>query len=393
MSASARIRRTFRQIYRSFVVKTGRAEALGLGAGGPAASASPGCLIEPLEPRLLLDGMPSTGEVPILFIIVEGGPQPEHDMHPNHDLSYWQGLVDGAGGANVLANCTRIDFSDTLNGITGRFGPDSAFPRGGSTLFALSARADLNVLQSQVGFWTFAVNSDNGARLRIDGQVVCDDGQSHTTPRDAFGQVWLTPGVHSLELTYYQLYGTASLELSAAPGIHTQWGDDFRLITSGSGAGLHTLPAGFEVRQVFATGYLNSMETADVVLAEPFPDVVDYFTAASNGALTLKPAVEGDLDGVPDGIVGIDPDGNVVEYPYYEQDAPMKRWLSVKAADPMFDYSVYDTDHNGVLGRSELLVVTIGSDMNGNEHRWTMADPSPVPNPNDPTITWYEAAG
>ncbi len=67
------------------------------------------------------------------------------------------------------------------------------------------------------GVWTFGVNSDNGARLRIDGKDVIEDNSAHEA-EDHFGVVELTAGLHEIDIFYYEYMGDAGLELFAARG-------------------------------------------------------------------------------------------------------------------------------------------------------------------------------
>jgi hexosaminidase len=60
--------------------------------------------------------------------------------------------------------------------------------------------------------YTFHLASDDGAKLRVDGELVVDhDGQHATTEKQ--GQAALRAGLHALELTYFQGPGGADLRL------------------------------------------------------------------------------------------------------------------------------------------------------------------------------------
>ena len=71
--------------------------------------------------------------------------------------------------------------------------------------------ADVEI--EQAGEYTFRLESDDGARLYIDGEEVIDhDGVHAASPKD--GDVTLTAGSHELEIDYFQAGGGAVLKLS-----------------------------------------------------------------------------------------------------------------------------------------------------------------------------------
>jgi hexosaminidase len=63
--------------------------------------------------------------------------------------------------------------------------------------------------------YTFHLTSDDGAKLRLDGEIVVDhDGQHATTEKQ--GQAALRAGLHAMELTYFQGPGGAALRLEVS---------------------------------------------------------------------------------------------------------------------------------------------------------------------------------
>src|SRR5215469_6516597 len=62
------------------------------------------------------------------------------------------------------------------------------------------------------GFYEFAVESDDGAILQIDDEVVVDNDGSHG-PRSASGHIPLRQGFHKLQLRYFQAEGGAWLRV------------------------------------------------------------------------------------------------------------------------------------------------------------------------------------
>jgi hypothetical protein len=125
---------------------------------------------------------------------------------------YLQSAISLLGGQNVGATTTNtyatVNFVD---GVDGDFtSGNTAFPGGGGDNFAVQITATLVV--NTPGEYTFVVNCDDGARLRIDGQdVIVDDG-THA-PGGNSGRITLTKPTAQLELIYYDATGGAEVEL------------------------------------------------------------------------------------------------------------------------------------------------------------------------------------
>ena len=118
-----------------------------------------------------------------------------------------------------------VNFSNAGYGQPwGNFDSDNSFP--GITLnsnidkFAVRITSELTV--NTAGYWTFLTNSDDGVRLRIDGENVIVDDSLHPTA-DRWGTTILSAGSHNLELVYFENKGVASLELSAAQGNYPEY--------------------------------------------------------------------------------------------------------------------------------------------------------------------------
>ena len=160
---------------------------------------------------------------------------------PNTDALLDNGSIVGDSGDYKVVN-----FLDT-NG-NGHFGADSVFP--GDTAsddnnFAVEATATLYVSGESAGWWTFAVNSDDGFRLSIDGadfssfagdvdtQIV-DGNLQFPNGRgtdDSFGSIYLAAGAYDLNLRFWEGTGGAALELFYAAGVHTSFDGSFDLLT------------------------------------------------------------------------------------------------------------------------------------------------------------------
>lgn len=151
-------------------------------------------------------------------------------------------------GVNAIDHLTGI--YPVIN-FVGSGSDDARFDDGVSTLhggdqsnYALRATGILIIPTS--GPWTFHVNSDDGFRLRLNGQVISEYADPRA-PSDTFATVNLEAGQYALELTFFEAGGGDEVELSAAPGTHTSFSASlFRLIgdTDNGGLVILTPPAG-----------------------------------------------------------------------------------------------------------------------------------------------------
>jgi len=65
------------------------------------------------------------------------------------------------------------------------------------------------------GFYRFAMESDDGSVLRIDGEAVIDNDGDHG-PQLVTGHIPLRRGLHSISLQYFQSEGGATLSVGWA---------------------------------------------------------------------------------------------------------------------------------------------------------------------------------
>jgi uncharacterized delta-60 repeat protein len=110
----------------------------------------------------------------------------------------------------------QLDLFDTTNGAAGNWTFDNAIPGDGGDFYGIQATGTIQV--NAAGDYTFAVGSDNGSRLRVDGNdvVVYDVGWQGFG--DRFGTVTLSAGAHTFELIGYEQNGAAGFEVSVAVG-------------------------------------------------------------------------------------------------------------------------------------------------------------------------------
>ena len=84
----------------------------------------------------------------------------------------------------------------------------------GADYFGLIATAEVPIVRE--GLYVLKVVSDDGVRVRVDGETVLEDWTWHA-PREVTAQLQLTAGSHAFELEYFQIYGAASLTLHLEP--------------------------------------------------------------------------------------------------------------------------------------------------------------------------------
>ena len=139
--------------------------------------------------------------------------------NPLADADQLLGLPVGDPGIGDEVTFVRNNinmFDDAVGGPRGLFGDDDAFPlddfEGDDDHFALSASATVRIPEGEEGDFTFAIHSDEGARLTIDGVDVIVDNSRHEASLQT-GTINLPAGDHTLELTYFEHTGNATLEL------------------------------------------------------------------------------------------------------------------------------------------------------------------------------------
>ena len=167
------------------------------------------------------------------------------------NLSEAEAVLAGTGRASQTVAVTPVvNFLETGGGGRGgRFRGDLSFPNdspGDDNDFAVRALGTITIPSS--GTWTFGTNSDDGVRLRIDGEFVINDDTLHS-PEFRFGQVELDEGPHRLELVFFERGGGAEVELFAVRGARTRFSSVFELVgdIENGGLAVETSPSGGEV--------------------------------------------------------------------------------------------------------------------------------------------------
>jgi len=87
-------------------------------------------------------------------------------------------------------NITPRRFSQGFPGVVDRF-----------EWFAIRYKGKIYIPQDE--HYTFALLSDDGSKLIIDGKVIIDNDGLHP-PREKIGRVYLKKGIHEIEIPYFQ---------------------------------------------------------------------------------------------------------------------------------------------------------------------------------------------
>jgi hypothetical protein len=188
-------------------------------------------------------------------------------------------------------------------------------PFGQSDDFASVAHGQIIIPEGQGGDWTFSVRSDDGFELYIPGarfepvpySAFATQYGSMWFPYDrgafrSLGHVSLQPGIHDIELIYYENEIFASVELSAALGRKTMHDNSFALVGAPAQRVIGRTPAAdtFSVTQVqrvpnglgdpTPSEQINSVDQAKELLAAPDPnDRVATMSAAAINHDTIVP--------------------------------------------------------------------------------------------------------
>ncbi len=114
--------------------------------------------------------------------------------------------------ATKLVSSTQwgiVEFDDKQDGTRGLFQVDNAWPVSPPETFAALVFGTFYI--DTAGTWTFGINHDDGARLKIDGVVVAS-GEGLADNRNSTFTSNFAAGYHTVEIVYFENGGGASLE-------------------------------------------------------------------------------------------------------------------------------------------------------------------------------------
>jgi len=134
-------------------------------------------------------------------------------------------LVNGQNIASQFTGpISLVDFADS--NTPGRFPGVLPFPgqSGLNAIDNLALQVTGTIVVPTTGTYTFAVRSDDGSRIKIDGVTVFTDNTNHGET-EFYTAVNLTAGVHTLDFVFFEGSGGAQVELFVAAGSHgvLQW--------------------------------------------------------------------------------------------------------------------------------------------------------------------------
>ena len=148
------------------------------------------------------------------------------------------------------------------------------------------------------GNYTFALNTDDGARLRIDGMDVIVDNSQHGPSDSAYVTTNLSVGLHAVEWTWFNAGGGAEGEAFATPGQSTSFNANFMLLGDPNGIPVVqtyvALPPYIVVQPASQFVQAGSNATFTVVANGQQPLFYQWFfnnaliPAATNATLTLN---------------------------------------------------------------------------------------------------------
>ena len=188
--------------------------------------------------------------------------------------------------SQILVEATEV--APYLNylgdGADGHYGANRILLTGNNENYAIKATGFISI--TTPGIYTFGINSDDGSRIKIDGNPVMTDDSNHG-PADFLGTTTLTAGLHSFEVIMWEGGGGDEVEFYATAGSYSAWGSQMRLVgdTANGGLAVFTLPAGVG-SNVIATNIQSTMQNT-----YPSCYVRQSFAATGPGAgtsLSLK---------------------------------------------------------------------------------------------------------
>ncbi|MBL9126248.1 MAG: Ig-like domain-containing protein, partial [Verrucomicrobiales bacterium] len=155
------------------------------------------------------------------------------------NLASARALLDDPGQqvAAYVQNTPVVNFYGNAEGIFSTSNRAFAGQTMGDDGNHFAVEATARVFIPAAGEWTFGVNSDDGFRLAVGGNTMEFDGGRGSTTSLA---TWTfdAPGEYDLNLLYFEITGSAQVELFAAQGRKETVDSGFRLVGDASLGGL-----------------------------------------------------------------------------------------------------------------------------------------------------------
>jgi len=145
---------------------------------------------------------------PVLFIIalvstLAGMPSKSAAQEQCVNVNVYSGFTDSGGGAPYS------DLVESFMAASVSFASDTGYSWHPSGLTDFGADITGALCVAAAGTYSFALDSDDGSLLFIDGNLVVDNGGSHS-PTTASGNATLTAGLHTFEVQFFECCGDPS---------------------------------------------------------------------------------------------------------------------------------------------------------------------------------------
>lgn len=140
------------------------------------------------------------------------------DVNANiFNLATADSIIANNAPTSVTEFNSELDLDDLGDGTRGNFGINSPWPGGATTTFVARVTG---LLVSSVTSMDFALNHDDGARLRVNGvDAIVFDGITDNLNSFGFNTTTLI-GSNLLEIVFFEQGGGASLELTGSASIN-----------------------------------------------------------------------------------------------------------------------------------------------------------------------------
>lgn len=196
-------------------------------------------------------------------------------------------LINGVNVASQLTTqISYVDFADY--NTAGRFAGVLPFPGRASLTDVnnLVLNVTGTIIVPTTGTYTFAVRSDDGARIKIDGVTVFADDTFHGE-LESFTAVNLTAGAHALDFLFFEGSGGGQVELFAASGSHASYNGAFSLLRSYPLGINENTASGSQVAALGASDDSGNTHTFELVSGSGATDNAS-FSLSTSGLLTTN---------------------------------------------------------------------------------------------------------
>lgn len=193
-------------------------------------------------------------------------------------------------GVNVASQFTGpisyVDFADY--NTVGRFPGALPFPGRASLTDVNNIVLNVTgtIIVPTTGTYTFAVRSDDGSRIKIDGVTVFADDTFHGEA-EYYTTVNLTAGAHSLDFLFFEGGGGGQVELFVAAGSHASYNGAFSLLRSYPLGINENTASGSQVAALGASDDAGNTHTFELVSGSGDTDNAS-FSLSTSGLLTTN---------------------------------------------------------------------------------------------------------